>query len=782
MEDLQGFFEKLDMGDLSRFEVETATETWVRKLRVMSGFSKKLVDDLEAAKKEVERLTDGPSDGSSAQVLRRNMSGLGQRVNSFLAASSGNKRKLSKDGRLGGSVGRNASNLALGSMDGRKASRSGTIAGTFPQASPDQAIAVLQEEIKRLKSELVSSTLRGPRAAAVAAGVTAQRAPRAEAAIVVADTADVVALWAENAGATRQALHIAGGLMRAMMRTFGGYEAVHNPSLGGFMFIFHSAATALRFCVAVQEALSTLDWPPFLISESAVAPTTSNGMFRGLRCRMGISFGKPHHRICPSAGRLIYSGTAVNLAGRLCQLRCRPGEIVCTQEAFVRVKKDDSQFLGTSCAFSASGSVSGVNLGGGLALGKPVKVFSIFPRQFAARVEHYAQPSFNILTLGSPAAQESPNTASLLPCEVDWWLQASDRPINPAVAAKNYVMDMHANAVGPHPPQGSQAEAQWVTQELETQEAKIERLTTCCRSLELRIRKLLQLADSVERKILEGRSVDAPAMLRSIPALPKGHFTNVATPKVLLELHKRVRLFYSLIQAWTADPKFPFVDFWVKIPKDDKTITGSGSSLTQQFSEPAAAGRSRTGSPSHTPVGSRRPSAAVPQPPTPQQISESKRILDYKDTRFRQQLAEAVETAHDERHLFDSGEVSKLTNSMIAILGKIFLHFHFLLKRGQVALQQGQIACAKLDKDGKVVTGPSGAAGHGSPRRSSIRDIDIPGSPKESLTVPGSTKSAGPKSLADALLSTKSAAELPPLSAASSPSSQRSVRRSKISR
>ncbi len=57
---------------------------------------------------------------------------------------------------------------------------------------------------------------------------------------------------------------------------------------------------AVRWCVALQEELLRLDWPPALLEWAECAPeadpATGALLWRGLRVRMGMAFGHVEHR------------------------------------------------------------------------------------------------------------------------------------------------------------------------------------------------------------------------------------------------------------------------------------------------------------------------------------------------------------------------------------------------------------------------------------------------------------------------------------------------------
>ena len=88
----------------------------------------------------------------------------------------------------------------------------------------------------------------------------------------------------------------------------------------------------MRWCCALQEALLRLDWPATLLgwAECAPASDAASGalLWRGLRVRMGMAFGRAEHRKplntgaapcmrgCSSAASMCALTQACELAGQ----------------------------------------------------------------------------------------------------------------------------------------------------------------------------------------------------------------------------------------------------------------------------------------------------------------------------------------------------------------------------------------------------------------------------------------------------------------------------------
>mmetsp|Transcript_8940 Transcript_8940/g.14646 ORF Transcript_8940/g.14646 Transcript_8940/m.14646 type:complete len:817 (+) Transcript_8940:104-2554(+) len=88
------------------------------------------------------------------------------------------------------------------------------------------------------------------------------------------------------------------------------------------LFAFASAVNAIRWCIAVQEALVTADWPASVLKQDEAALKLEQGqiVFRGLRVKMGVAAGETvcHPSMIPM--RMEYTGQPVDEAERLTRL------------------------------------------------------------------------------------------------------------------------------------------------------------------------------------------------------------------------------------------------------------------------------------------------------------------------------------------------------------------------------------------------------------------------------------------------------------------------------
>ncbi|EIE20201.1 hypothetical protein COCSUDRAFT_67530 [Coccomyxa subellipsoidea C-169] len=131
--------------------------------------------------------------------------------------------------------------------------------------------------------------------------------------------------------------------VRATLPHHGGYEC-KEPEPGKFTLAFPTLEAAVRWCAELQLALLDLDWPESILRWPDCAPeadaSTGGLLFRGLRVRMGMAFGRAQHRKplntgrqrvtingSDYAGRADYYGALANLAARVSALAA-PGQIL----------------------------------------------------------------------------------------------------------------------------------------------------------------------------------------------------------------------------------------------------------------------------------------------------------------------------------------------------------------------------------------------------------------------------------------------------------------------
>jgi len=123
-------------------------------------------------------------------------------------------------------------------------------------------------------------------------------------------------------------------IFRTLILKFNGFEVKTEGD--AFMVSFYRILDAVKWCLAVQDALNNHTWPDKLIAlKEACIEKHSSGkvMFNGLRVRMGINTGQPFCRVNPVTNRMDYYGPVVNCSARVSDA-AHGGQIVCSGSAF----------------------------------------------------------------------------------------------------------------------------------------------------------------------------------------------------------------------------------------------------------------------------------------------------------------------------------------------------------------------------------------------------------------------------------------------------------------
>lgn len=102
--------------------------------------------------------------------------------------------------------------------------------------------------------------------------VPQEAAPRGSLALVFTDVKSSTALWEYEAQSMLQALELHDTLLRDLMKKHGGYYVKSEGD--SFMVAFHSADSALAWCMAVQEGLMKIMWPASLLAHEAASAVT----------------------------------------------------------------------------------------------------------------------------------------------------------------------------------------------------------------------------------------------------------------------------------------------------------------------------------------------------------------------------------------------------------------------------------------------------------------------------------------------------------------------------
>lgn len=168
-------------------------------------------------------------------------------------------------------------------------------------------------------------------------------APTSPLAVVFTDIVKSTALWESNADVMAKAMEVHDDLIRKLTNEHSGYEVKQNGD--GFMIVFQTAITALKFCIDVQSQLQDQAWPKELLELGPAQPVTENEngstepshmLWKGLRLRMAIHFGSPVSVWNDVIKRWDFLGPPINRAARYVSV-CEGGQIVVSEELLVEL-------------------------------------------------------------------------------------------------------------------------------------------------------------------------------------------------------------------------------------------------------------------------------------------------------------------------------------------------------------------------------------------------------------------------------------------------------------
>ena len=155
-------------------------------------------------------------------------------------------------------------------------------------------------------------------------------------ALVFTDIKGSTMCWENAPEGMRFGLKIHNTTIRELIAKHKGYEV---KTIGdSFMVSFMSVKDAIDFALETHEGLNNATWPEELLDVSH-AERTKDGMWSGLRVRIGVHYGEVENETNLVTGRKDFFGTTVNKASRL-EACCMPGSVaVCDDvlEAYDKV-------------------------------------------------------------------------------------------------------------------------------------------------------------------------------------------------------------------------------------------------------------------------------------------------------------------------------------------------------------------------------------------------------------------------------------------------------------
>jgi class 3 adenylate cyclase len=204
------------------------------------------------------------------------------------------------------------------------------VAGTFSTVAPQYTIRKLRQRIAQLQA--ANMQLSKPLHACNDPVNVLPPASSGVITLVFSDVQGSTSQWEHHPTVMAGAIILHNKVIRELLRQYGGYEVkTHGDS---FMVAFQRPDNAVRWCLAVQDALFHAPWNEHLMEhpDSAQAYSLSGVLNqRGLRVRMGVHTGVADAVVVdPITSRMDYLGQMVNKASRIAGLAVG-GQIVISQ-------------------------------------------------------------------------------------------------------------------------------------------------------------------------------------------------------------------------------------------------------------------------------------------------------------------------------------------------------------------------------------------------------------------------------------------------------------------
>ena len=197
-----------------------------------------------------------------------------------------------------------------------------------------------------------------------------------EVAVMFTDIQGSTALWELCPDAMNDALHTHNTLIRSCIAEHNGYEV---KTIGdAFMVAFDTPTDAVLCALSIQKELVRPERWSDALKETKACHPTENGMWGGLRVRIGVHYGEVTHEENGLTGRMDYFGSVVNKAARLEAVGA--GGAICASEEVIAVVNADPELR----VKTEQHQVDGVTLKG--FMGK-TRVFLLLPISLKLRKE-----------------------------------------------------------------------------------------------------------------------------------------------------------------------------------------------------------------------------------------------------------------------------------------------------------------------------------------------------------------------------------------------------------
>lgn len=147
-------------------------------------------------------------------------------------------------------------------------------------------------------------------------------------AVACVDLAGAQRLWDDAPEAMARGIDLLEACVTSLLAEHGGTPL--ETSSSAYIASFGAAVDAVRWAAKLQEALLEAEWPDQLLAAPAAAAIRGDDgalLYRGLRAKIGIDFGRVFGQRQPFSGEVHYVGKPVERAGELARL-CDAGQIV----------------------------------------------------------------------------------------------------------------------------------------------------------------------------------------------------------------------------------------------------------------------------------------------------------------------------------------------------------------------------------------------------------------------------------------------------------------------
>eukprot|EP00002_Diphylleia_rotans_P031378 TRINITY_DN6515_c0_g2_i1.p1 TRINITY_DN6515_c0_g2~~TRINITY_DN6515_c0_g2_i1.p1 ORF type:complete len:2286 (+),score=369.33 TRINITY_DN6515_c0_g2_i1:114-6971(+) len=158
-------------------------------------------------------------------------------------------------------------------------------------------------------------------------------------AVVALAISDVDRIWEDIPDAMVESIIMFNDLVHKINSQFRGIETRSDGHVS--MILFEDAIKALKFCIMLQEKLNELDWSDTLLAHPAAKPQY-DGLFKGLRVKMGVSRGFCKVVNTSQVQRPVYSGETTKIARNLCRTALG-GQILMSGVMYESIEKKTSK-------------------------------------------------------------------------------------------------------------------------------------------------------------------------------------------------------------------------------------------------------------------------------------------------------------------------------------------------------------------------------------------------------------------------------------------------------